>query len=179
MPTTDRATDVERLRRTLAVLVRRFGLGARAEIECCGTTIGQAAVLEILADGGPRRSGEIGALLGIDASTTTRNLDRLAAKGLVKRVPDPCDRRVRRIVLTQAGLEAAAVVEGAQQALAGQILDALPAASSGPVLDAVEALLDAIRTATDRCCPGVYDHLIDDRRPAAKECATCPTTRNL
>lgn len=41
----------------------------------------------------------------VTAGAITNRLDRMAAKGLIDRVPDPEDRRVIRIVLTARGIE--------------------------------------------------------------------------
>lgn len=57
---------------------------------------------------------QLGALHGIDRTTTVSLLDRLAGERLVERAPDPDDRRVFRIHATRRGLQvherAAAVV---------------------------------------------------------------------
>ncbi|MGH8877881.1 MAG: MarR family winged helix-turn-helix transcriptional regulator, partial [Stackebrandtia sp.] len=39
----------------------------------------------------------------VTAGAITNRLDRMAAKGLIERIPDPHDRRVTRIVLTPQG----------------------------------------------------------------------------
>lgn len=41
----------------------------------------------------------------VTAGAITNRLDRMAAKGLIERVPDPDDRRVTRIMLTESGAE--------------------------------------------------------------------------
>ena len=50
--------------------------------------------------------------LEIDAGAMTRSLDRLEAKGLVRRERSTADRRVVHLVLTDAGREVAAQVPG-------------------------------------------------------------------
>lgn len=50
--------------------------------------------------------------LGIDPGAMTRSLDRLEAKGLVRRERSVEDRRVVHLVLTEAGRQVAAVVPG-------------------------------------------------------------------
>jgi DNA-binding MarR family transcriptional regulator len=51
----------------------------------------------------PLSMGELAELLYCDASNVTGIVDRLESRGLVERTPDPNDRRVKRLVLTQQG----------------------------------------------------------------------------
>ncbi|MEA2685065.1 MAG: hypothetical protein QOE93_260 [Actinomycetota bacterium] len=51
----------------------------------------------------PLSMGELAERLFCDASNVTGIVDRLEARGLVERQADPDDRRVRRLVLTDAG----------------------------------------------------------------------------
>ena len=50
--------------------------------------------------------------LGLDASTLTRNIQKLEHLGLVKRMHDSYDKRVQKAVLTKQGLEIAEKIEG-------------------------------------------------------------------
>lgn len=53
----------------------------------------------------PLSMGELAERLCCDASNVTGIVDRLEARGLVERQPDPDDRRVKRLVLTEPGRE--------------------------------------------------------------------------
>ena len=53
------------------------------------------------ADGASQR--ELAELMRIEPPTLVRHLDKLAEEGLVERRPDPDDRRVLRVVVTDAG----------------------------------------------------------------------------
>ena len=53
------------------------------------------------ADGASQR--ELAELMRIEPPTLVRHLDKLAEEGLVERRPDPDDRRVVRVVVTDAG----------------------------------------------------------------------------
>jgi DNA-binding MarR family transcriptional regulator len=60
---------------------------------------------------GPERIKDLASGLGLDATTVTRHVDDLAARGLVARRPDPADRRAVLVDLTphaQRCLDAAA-----------------------------------------------------------------------
>jgi DNA-binding MarR family transcriptional regulator len=151
-------TDAKRLMEAIRLIVRRFSLAERADVGCCGMTVAQAATLEALADGGVRL-GELGKRLGIAPSTLSRNLDRLVERGLVLRGPDPNDRRALRAELTTEGRRSASVVRQQELNFAHDILDNLPPDSASTTLDTVDRLLAAVRSATETCCPGAYDHL--------------------
>jgi DNA-binding MarR family transcriptional regulator len=142
----------------IRLIVRRFSLAERADVGCCGMTVAQAATLEALADGG-LRLGELGQRLGIAPSTLSRNLDRLVERGLVLRGADPNDRRALKAELTKEGRLSAKAVRQSELNFARSILDNLPPGSASSTLDTVDCLLTAVRSATEGCCPGAYDHL--------------------
>ncbi len=61
------------------------------------------ALLELDPDRGPLSMRTLAACLHSDPSNITGLVDRLEAKGLAERQLDPSDRRVRALVLTDAG----------------------------------------------------------------------------
>lgn len=142
----------------IRLIVRRFSLVERADTACCGMTVAQAATLEALADGA-LRLGELGQRLGITPSTLSRNLDRLVDRSLVERGPDPDDRRALRAGLTAEGHDAVASVRRYEIDFACDILNRL--SSPSRTIETLDELLAAVRGATDGCCPGAYDHLIN------------------
>jgi DNA-binding MarR family transcriptional regulator len=152
------AADARRLNEAIRLLVKRFALAERADVACCGMTVAQAATLEALSDGG-LRLGELGRRLGIAPSTLSRNIDRLVDRGLVIRGPDPDDRRAQRAELTDEGRTTASAVREHEAEFARDILDRLPRGTIADTLDTVDNILEAVRAATERCCPGAYDHL--------------------
>ena len=54
---------------------------------------------------GPAPMGALAERLCLDASSVTGMTDRLEALGMVERRPDPTDRRVKQVVITETGLE--------------------------------------------------------------------------
>ena len=75
-------------------------------------------VLSGLARTGPRSAADLAAEVGLDRSGITRRASRLAAAGLVRREPDPADRRATLLSLTDEGERA---VETLRQRLADRI----------------------------------------------------------
>lgn len=128
-------------------------------------TVAQAAAVEILAVEGPMRLGDLGRRLGVAPSTLTRNVERLEDRGLARRIKDPGDARSSRAVLTGAGLSAAKSLERQEEAFAGTILDGLPPGVRERIAVDLEALLEAVRDATSACCPGAYEHLMEEIAP--------------
>lgn len=63
----------------------------------------QAIVLAYVADFGPVTQTKIADHLGQGRAATGATIDRLQARGLVDRHPDPADRRVWQIQVTDAG----------------------------------------------------------------------------
>ena len=155
-----------RLRAAISGLVRRFGISERADVSCCGVTVAQAAALEALCGHGPMRLKELGQRLGIAPSTLTRNLERLIEGGLVARQSDSRDARAARVRLTAAGRRAATGVAERERDFAQQVLDRIPADRRTAVLESLAELLAAVRSATEACCPGAFDHLMEGFGPA-------------
>lgn len=79
--------------------------GDRQVLEATKLTPLEFSVLQRLATDKGRRLTDIGAELLCVKSTITRLVDRLEADGLVRRTPDPDDRRAQRLLLTQRGVE--------------------------------------------------------------------------
>ena len=147
---------MERIR----ALVRRFSIVERADLSCCGMTVAQAATLDVLNRENGLRLGELGRRLGVSNSTLTRNLDRLRRRGLVSTSPDPADRRAFIVSLTPAGRRSAAEVARIEEGFARAIAADLGAPCTTEIIDLMDQLLAAIRSASDECCPGAFDHLM-------------------
>src|SRR5262245_2228291 len=71
----------------------RLGLN-RTDLRCLGC----------LADG-PRTAGQLAEATGLSSAATTTLVDRLQTRGLVRRVPDPSDRRKVLAAVTEQGQE--------------------------------------------------------------------------
>lgn len=102
-----------------------------------GLTSTQAKVLAQL--DGPLPMRGLAALLVCDASNVTGIVDRLEARGLVRREPAPADRRVKNVVATDEGREIIRRVREEMQATRGA-LDTLDAAESATLYALLERL---------------------------------------
>lgn len=79
--------------------------------------------------------------LGIESPTLVRLLDRMEEQGWVRRVPDPKDRRSKRVELTSASLELATRMEQEVMALRAELLADLETEQ----LEAAITLLEGVR----------------------------------
>ena len=108
-----------------------------------GLTSTQAKVLAQL--DGPMPMRALAALLVCDASNVTGIVDRLEARDLARREPDPADRRVKNVVATDAGREVIRRVREEMQATHGA-LDTLDEAERATLY----ALLERLRPTMEK-----------------------------
>jgi MarR family transcriptional regulator for hemolysin len=70
-----------------------------------GGSLASWVVLSALSDVGIVSQAALASHVHLEGATITHHVDRLEAAGLVRRLLDPDDRRVRRLELTEAGAE--------------------------------------------------------------------------
>jgi DNA-binding MarR family transcriptional regulator len=90
------------LAESLSGLHRELGAIYSSVSKTMDLTVQQAQLLCLVANHAPS-FGELAALLGCDKTNVTGLVDRLARRDLLRREPDPADRRVAHVVLTEAG----------------------------------------------------------------------------
>ena len=128
-------TDVARLFR--AEFDRRVGEAG------IGLTPGEGRTLTHAARAGAVRQTVLAERMGIEAMTLSGYLDRLEARGLVERRPDPSDRRAKLVVLTDKADDVLARVQTVAVALREDVSRAVGVADWA-------ALNAALRTIRDR-----------------------------
>ncbi|MFJ1704790.1 MarR family winged helix-turn-helix transcriptional regulator [Kitasatospora sp. NPDC088346] len=96
-PAPDPAQLMDRLAQAAAAYYRNFAAVAAGR----GLTLMQGKMLSLLRRPMPMRT--LADLLACDASNVTGIVDRLEARDLVRREADPTDRRVKLVLLTDAG----------------------------------------------------------------------------
>lgn len=138
--------DEERLRQAVQRFVRGFGL--LSDITPSGDPLpsAEAHLLQILYENRePPTQGQLATLLGVDKSTLTRLLQRLAAQRRVTRYADISDGRVRRVALTQPGRQLAHELVAASRRRFAMLLETVPEARRPPVIDALEQLASVLQ----------------------------------
>lgn len=109
--------DVEGIVDRIHGLNRRFRKMMEATLADHGLTYEEWGVLNVLHQAGPpfrAAPGKIARRLELTSGAMTARLDKLEAAGLVRRQPDPEDRRGLRVQLTDAGKKAYKQAVGAQ-----------------------------------------------------------------
>lgn len=84
-------------------VLRAIEGNARAIARTSGLTHAQMLVLHTLADSGQELPSDIARRLGVAQATVTTQIDRLEARGLVRRERRQADRRTVWVILTDAG----------------------------------------------------------------------------
>jgi DNA-binding MarR family transcriptional regulator len=139
-PVSQAIVRVARLHRMLAGnLLRRVGLYP-----------GQELVMMQLWEHGPQRQADLVNVLGSDAATMTRTVQRLEHAGFVRRTPYPGDKRVTIVEPTPASLALRHQVEQLWAELENSAAGDLTTAERAQVLDVLARLEDQL----SRAAPG-------------------------
>ncbi|ARX88736.1 MarR family winged helix-turn-helix transcriptional regulator [Streptomyces alboflavus] len=124
-------------------LTRRLHRIQKRHLEPIGVTPAQSRLLRTLAHyEQPPRMADLAERLEVVPRAVTSLVDGLEASDMVRRVPDPTNRRVIRIELTDGGLKALGRLRGARRAAAEDILAPLDAAQREQLGGLLDALFD-------------------------------------
>ncbi|MEW1859603.1 MarR family transcriptional regulator [Streptomyces sp. NPDC088194] len=130
-----------RLADQLLTLSRRLHRSQRRLMEPLGITPAQSRLLRTLAHcEAPPRMADLAQRLDVVPRAVTTLVDALEELELVRRVPDPHNRRVIRIELREDGARALSALRGARRAAAAELLAPL----DGEQRAALSALLDVL-----------------------------------
>ncbi len=189
MTTSQVSQGADRAQQTLALLpVLRRWVTARVHRAGAdtGLSLRQYAALTGIRNGASS-PGELARLWQVTPAVITGIIDRLERRELVRREPDPNDRRRLRLALTDAGLAASTLVERAlTEELAAPLSQASPRelAELGRALD----LLQRTFAALEAQAPGPVGMKVGDDLPAWDDDCACeeetpvmdePNTRRL
>ncbi|MFF5452422.1 MarR family winged helix-turn-helix transcriptional regulator [Streptomyces sp. NPDC012950] len=140
----DAASDADGLlAEQLLRLTRRLHRIQKRHLEPVGITPAQSRLLRtVAAFGGPPRMADLAARLEVVPRAVTSLVDGLEAAGRVRRAPDPDNRRVIRIELTDAGRATLRELRSARRAAAEDILAPLTAEQREVLGGLLTALVD-------------------------------------
>lgn len=113
------------------------------EAEATGITPVQYAALQAVANQAGLDQRTLARSIGLDTSTTAGVVDRLEARGLLRRSASPEDRRVRRLHLTPLGHETVRAVQPAMRRAQQRILAPLPEAEQRQFMRLLRQLVEA------------------------------------
>ena len=131
-----------RLRRVITMLARQLNASSTG----AGLTPSQASVLGLIVARGPLTLADLGDLEGLNPTMLSRVISRLAAMGLIVRVPDPADLRSVSVVSTPDGKQVDQEIKARRAAAVSRCIELLPAPQAAALTAALPALEDLAET---------------------------------
>jgi DNA-binding MarR family transcriptional regulator len=131
-----------RLRRVITILARQLNASSTG----AGLTPSQASVLGLIVARGPLTLADLGDLEGLNPTMLSRVISRLAAMGLIVRVPDPADLRSVSVVSTPDGKQVDQEIKARRAAAVSRCIELLPPAQASALTAALPALEDLAET---------------------------------
>ena len=132
---TDTTTVADELGMAVTRLARLLRQQAGADL-----TPTMRAAVGTIAQEGPLTLGELAAIEQVAPPTATKVVAKLEEQGLVEREDDPSDRRVVRVLLSDAGRRWLDADRRRRHAWLAERIDALPKADRRRLHDAIEVL---------------------------------------
>lgn len=111
-----------------------------------GASLARTKLLLFLDRDGPKRSAEIAEYFEHSPRTVTEAIDALEREGMVRRDPDPADRRAKLVSVTEAGRAALHTTEPLRRRLVGEIFGSMP----DSLLQQFDLALDTLAAGADR-----------------------------
>ncbi|QFU92121.1 MarR family winged helix-turn-helix transcriptional regulator [Amycolatopsis sp. YIM 10] len=137
----------ERTRPDLAAmlggLMRRLMAAEAPVLAEHGLSMWGYVVLSALDDGPVRTQAALARAIGADKTRIIGTLDELQEAGLISRDPDPADRRVRVLAITDEGRARRRGAQKQIQAHEDELLAGLPATDRAAFLRAAQALAES------------------------------------
>ena len=140
---TDLFSTVGRFRRTL----RRSGPRG---FDLSGVTESQAELLRLVGRQPGISVSAAAAELGLAPNTASTLVSKLSADGLLVRTPDPEDRRVGRLALTEPAQRLADASRAARRAALAEVLDGLDADDTRALAAGLQVLSDITKTLQEK-----------------------------
>jgi DNA-binding MarR family transcriptional regulator len=89
--------------------------------------------------------GELSNALSVPLSTATRMVNWMVTEGTLKRLPDPEDRRIVRVTLTEKGLEMHKAIKSYTEERVGTILSTLSTGEQTMLLELIDKVISALK----------------------------------
>lgn len=119
------------------------------KLKSSGVTPGQFPVLMCLWEQDGLTQRELYERVNIEQATMSNTLARMERDSLVKREPDPADRRASRVHLTSYAKKLESTLSSAAKATNKKALGALKKKDKKALLDAMETLIDNLEAEAD------------------------------
>lgn len=135
-----------RVDKSVIVLFRQMNLFLNRELLDEKLTSSDVLYLALLYEQDGRTQDEMAEAYTVDRAATTRSLQGLEKKGLVRREVDTFDRRIRRVYLTEKAMQYRAAI----RRMADDLADALFEGMSEAFMEQVEAMGQRARMLNQR-----------------------------
>ncbi len=114
----------------------------------------QLRVLAILAENSQTNMSRLAETLEVVPSSASRLCDRLEATGLLRRVPDPRDRREVRLMVTPAGRRLLERLRESRREALAEVLERMPATDRQDLVRSLRSFAEAAGNATEESSDG-------------------------
>ncbi len=114
-----------------------------------GLTLSQASLLAYVCDYGPVTQTRAAEHLGQGRAVTGNHVDKLEALGMLERRPDPDDRRVWLVVITDSGRALAAAIADVDRVLRAELRDGISRADRQTLAGLLIRLQDNLHRSTE------------------------------
>lgn len=114
-------------------------------LQAHGIEMWDYAVLSGLEDGPAPTQAELAASVGRDKTRIIPILERLESRGLLRRTPDPADRRNRVVALTAAGRELVASCRGEIREVEAELLAGVDPSDRAVFVAVLDRVADTVR----------------------------------
>jgi DNA-binding MarR family transcriptional regulator len=132
----------ERFGFLMAMAAHRFRARYEERLEPMGVQLKHVAVLATINHFGPVAQRRLGESVCIDRASMVGLLDEMEHRGLVRRQPDPDDRRAHQIHLTDQGKELLHRANGMVEGVEDECLGPLSTAERGALKDMLQRIVD-------------------------------------
>jgi DNA-binding MarR family transcriptional regulator len=139
----DQFSDV--LRGWVKVFMRRNGQDYKHFMDESGLSFSQVNTLMRLHFAGQADISDISEQMGITKAAASQLVEQMVRLGLLDRIPDPIDRRIKRLALTPKGHALAEKLVDMQRNWVEQFTDSLTSWQREAISDALQVMTDAAR----------------------------------
>jgi len=139
----DQFSDV--LRGWVKVFMRRNGQDYKHFMDESGLSFSQVNTLMRLHFAGQADISDISEQMGITKAAASQLVEQMVRLGLLDRIPDPIDRRIKRLALTPKGHALAEKLVDMQRKWVEQFTDSLTSRQREAISDALQVMTDAAR----------------------------------
>ena len=124
----------------------------RDEAFCEGVTFHQFVILDAVAKAKELNMADLHQILSVQKSTTTRLVNPLIKKGLLRRDKSEHDSRAVKLTLTKEGIEIHKKVSLCMIDFFKKVTNAIPEEKKAEVLECVNIFINAIKNSSNACC---------------------------